>query len=84
MSLIIPEDILKKADMSANELLTEIAVYLYDKEKLSFGQAKSLSGLDYLTFQKELSKRKVYIKYDIEDLNNDLENLSQFRDKKAS
>lgn len=84
MGLIIPEEILKKAEISADELRIEIAVYLYDKEKLSFGQAKTLSNLDYIAFQKELSKRDVYIKYDIEDLENDLKNLNQFRDKKAS
>ncbi len=81
MNLSISEDILKKADISANELLIEIAVYLYDKERLSFGQAKTLCGLNYLAFQQELSKRNVYMKYDVEDLEKDLENLKKLRTK---
>lgn len=79
MSLLIPYEILNKADITADELLIEIAVYLYDKERLSFGQAKTLCKLDYLTFQKELAKREVYIKYDVEDLENDLKTLEQIR-----
>ena len=84
MSLIIEKDILEKAAITADELRIEIAVYLYDTEKLSFGQAKTLCGLDYLSFQKELAKREVYMKYDMEDLKTDLENLTKFHEKKAS
>ena len=84
MSLIITAETLNQADISATDLRIEIAVYLYDKERLSFGQAKTLSGLDHLNFQKELSKRNVYIKYDTKDLEDDLKNMEEFKNKKAS
>ena len=84
MDLLIRDEILKKAEITAEELLIEIAVHLYDIERLSMGQARSLAQLDQLSFQKELSKRGVYIKYDIEDLEADLENLEYIRKKKAS
>ncbi len=61
--------------ISPAELMIDIAVYLYDKEKLSMGQAKKLAGLTQIEFQKELSKNGVLIKYDIEDFEKDLENL---------
>ena len=57
--------------------MTDIAVYLYDKEKLSVGQAKKLAGLTQVEFQKEMSKRGVFIKYDIEDLEKDLDMLKR-------
>lgn len=63
--------------ISPAELMIDIAVYLYDKEKLSMGQAKKLAGLTQIEFQKELSKNGVLIKYDIEDFEKDLENLNQ-------
>lgn len=62
--------------ISPAELMIDIAVYLYDKEKLSMGQAKKLAGLTQIEFQKELSKNGVLIKYDIEDFEKDLENLN--------
>lgn len=55
MGLNIPEEVLESAMISAEELLIELAVYLYDKERLSFGQAKTLAGHDHLSFQKEIS-----------------------------
>lgn len=84
MSLIIPENILRKTEITGSELLLEISVYLYDKGRLSFGQAKNLAQLNQLDFQKELSKRDVYIKYDSDDLSQDLNNLNDLMNRKAS
>jgi len=52
-----------------------LAVYLYDKERLSMGRAKKIAGLTQIEFQKEMAKRDVYIKYDAEYLKIDLKNL---------
>jgi predicted HTH domain antitoxin len=79
MDLLIKDEILKKAEITADELLIEIAVHLYDTERLSIGQAKTLAGLDLLSFQKELSNRNIYVKYDIEDIETDLQNLEYIR-----
>lgn len=84
MDLLIKEDVLKKAEITAEELLIEIAVHLYDTERLSMGQARNLAQLDQISFQKELAKRDVYIKYDVEDLETDLENLDKLKKRKAS
>ncbi len=84
MNLLIKEDILKKAEITAEELLIEIAVHLYDTERLSMGQARNLAQLDQISFQRELAKRDVYIKYDIEDLETDLKNLDKLKKRKAS
>ncbi|KGE87418.1 MULTISPECIES: UPF0175 family protein [Phaeodactylibacter] len=84
MDLIISEKTLKAAEISADELLVEIAVHLYDTERLSIGQAKNLVNMDHISFQRELAKRNIYIKYDENDLDTDLENLKAFHQKKAS
>lgn len=96
MNLLIKEDILEKAEITAQELTIEIAVYLYDTGRLTMGQARNLAQLDQISFQKELSeatsrsearklsKRDVYLKYDIEDLETDLDNLQKFKEKRSS
>ena len=76
MALIITDETLSKAHLTADELLIELACYLYDKKRLSTGQARTLAGLDQISFQKELAKRDIYIHYTEEDLDKDLENLS--------
>jgi len=84
MDLLIKEEVLRKAEITAEELLIEMAVHLYDRGRLSMGQARNLAGLDQLSFQKEMAKRDVYIKYDIEDLETDLENLKKLRKRRSS
>lgn len=56
---MIEEETLKKAETSAEELLIEMAVHLYDTGRLSIGQARNLVGLDQIYFQKEMAKRDV-------------------------
>lgn len=70
--LVISGSVLKELRMSPSELMIDLAVYLYDLERLTIGQAKKLADLTQIEFQKEMSKRGVFIKYDIEDLEKDL------------
>jgi predicted HTH domain antitoxin len=73
--LIIPGHIIAQTQLSHEDFLIELAVYLYDKEVLSMGKAKALARLDLIAFQKELAKREVDIKYDYEDYLTDMKNL---------
>ena len=82
MGLTISDEVLRQADLTAEELLIEMAVHLYDTGRLSMGQARNLAQLDQISFQKELAKRDVYIKYDIQDLDEDLKTFEEFRNKK--
>jgi predicted HTH domain antitoxin len=75
MSIFIPEDILKAAEITEDELKLELALLLYQKNKVSSGKIRSWLGLSVLEFQHELAKRNLCINYDIEELNQDIENL---------
>jgi len=74
-NLIITKDFLQSAKITAQELAIEIAVYLYEKKRLTLGQAKRLANLDQISFQKELAQRDVYIHLETEDVLQDIENL---------
>lgn len=75
MPLIITDDILAQADLSADDLRIELAAWLYSQRRMSFGQAKALSGLTHLSFQAALADRDIAQHYDVEDLHTDLRNL---------
>lgn len=75
--LLIPKELLAQANISAQELTIEITTYLYAKERLSMGQARKLTGLDIISFQKELAKRDIYIHYDVDDFRSDVETLEK-------
>ena len=72
---VVSREFLKSAKMSAKDLAIEIAVYLYEKKRLTLGQAKRLADLDQISFQKELARRNVYIHLETEDILQDIENL---------
>ncbi len=74
--LIITGDFLEELRLSPSELMIDFAVYLYDKERITIGQAKKLAGLTQIQFQKEMAKREVLFKYDVNDLETDLQNLN--------
>ena len=73
--LVISGEVLEQLRMPPADLRIELAVYLYDTEQFSMGRAKKLAGLTQIEFQKEMGKRGVFIKYDLEDLKEDLEAL---------
>ena len=78
MGLVISDSILKQLDLTKEELLIELAVHFYDSERFTMGQARKFANLDQISFQKELAKRNVYIKYSIEDLEDDLKTIEKF------
>lgn len=75
MTITIPDNALAQANIKPDDLLIELAVYLYDKKALSWGKARKLAGLDEMSFRKELAKRNVFMHFNIEDLEKDLKNL---------
>ena len=56
----------------------EIALFLYDKEFYSLGKAAELAGITKDDFMQLLREKNIHIKYSINDVENDLNNLSQF------
>ena len=76
MALIISDKLLESIDLTAPDLLVEIACFLYASKRLGFGKAKQLSGLNFVEFQHELGKRKIDRHYDEDDLAEDLRTLN--------
>jgi len=75
MSIVISDEILQTTRMSEDELLQEIAIMLFQKEKLTLGQASRMAGTSQLEFQHLLASRQIPLHYDVEDLETDLKTL---------
>jgi predicted HTH domain antitoxin len=76
MSLVIPDEILQATRMSESELAQEIAVLLFQREKLTMGQASRLAGMDRLRFQQLLASRQIPVHYDVAEFEEDLKTLA--------
>jgi predicted HTH domain antitoxin len=70
-----PNDLLLATRMTGQEMSMELAVILYQREKLSLGQAASLAGMRKMSFQHLLASREIPLNLDVADLEKDIANL---------
>jgi predicted HTH domain antitoxin len=77
MAIEIPDDILLATHMTPAELLQEIALALFEKEKLTLAQAARLAKMSRMEFQHLLASRKIPVHYDVADFEADLETLQE-------
>jgi predicted HTH domain antitoxin len=62
--LLIDDTYISATGFSEKELKLEIAVMLFEKEKLSLRKAAALAEMHWLEFMKELDKRQIALHYD--------------------
>lgn len=77
MSVMISDEILQAARMSADELMQELAVLLFEKRRLTLAQASKLAGMQRLQFQHLLASRQIPLHYGVTDFEQDVETLRQ-------
>ncbi|MBI2089664.1 MAG: UPF0175 family protein [Deltaproteobacteria bacterium] len=77
MGVFIPDDILQATRMSEEELKRELAILLFQKEKLTLGQASRLAGMNLLQFQHLLASRQIPVHYDVAEFEEDLKALQE-------
>lgn len=77
MSVVIPDDILQSARMSEAQLKLEIAIMLFQQDKISIGKARRLAGINLLEFQHEIARRGICIHYDVEEFEEDIKTLQE-------
>lgn len=77
MSVTISDEVLQSARLSETELQQELAVLLFERERLTLGQAARLAGLDRLRFQHLLASRGIAVHYDVAEFEADLNTLHE-------
>ncbi|MGJ5632272.1 UPF0175 family protein [Nostoc sp. CALU 1950] len=75
MVIVIPNEILTATGMTEGEMKQEIAVMLFQKEKLTLAQASRFAGINRIAFQHLLASRQISVHYGVEDFDQDIENL---------
>jgi len=77
MSLVISDEFLKTAQISETDLKLEIAVLLFQQEKITLGTASQFAGTNQLEFTRILGCRKIPIHYGVEEFRQDLKTLEE-------
>ena len=73
--LVISDEFLQTAHISEAELKLEIAILLFQQEKITLGTASQFADLNQLEFQRILGSRKIPIHYGVEEFKQDLKTL---------
>ncbi|MEH1787143.1 UPF0175 family protein [Nostoc sp.] len=77
MNIVIPNEILAATHMTESELKQEIAVMLFQKEKLTLAQASRLAEMNRIAFQHLLASRQIPVHYGVDDFEQDIKNLQE-------
>ena len=77
MSVVISDEVLQSAHISSDELLQEVALMLYERGRLTLGQASTLAGVSQLQFQFLLASRHIPLHYDVSEFEADLRTLRE-------
>jgi predicted HTH domain antitoxin len=77
MSVAIPDEIIAATRMTEAEMKLEIAVMLFQKEKLTLAQASRFAGMNRIAFQHLLASRQIPVHYDVEDFEQDIKTLRE-------
>ncbi len=77
MSIIVPDEILTATRMTEAEMRQEIAIMLFQREKLTLAQAGRFSGMHRVAFQHLLASRRIPVHYGVEDFEQDIQNLRE-------
>jgi predicted HTH domain antitoxin len=77
IAIEIPREIIHVTRMTPQALKRELALYLFEQDKLSFGKARELAEMTVWEFQQLLGSRGILIHYDVEDYEQDLVTLRE-------
>lgn len=76
MSIVISDEILQASQLTPSEFRQEIALHLFQTDRLTLGYASNLAEMPVNAFRQLLKQRHIplYV-YDVEDFALDLKNL---------
>jgi predicted HTH domain antitoxin len=75
MVIEVPDTDLRGIAMTQAGIKLELAVALFEQDKLSLGKARELAGMTLVEFQRELARRQIPLHYTVEDLQQDVATL---------
>lgn len=77
ISIEIPKEIAHIARMTPQELRQELAIHLFQQDKLSFGKAREMAEMTAWAFQQLLGARGIPVHYGVQDYDQDMATLHE-------
>ena len=77
ITIEIPREIVRSTKMTPQELKQDLAIFLFQQGKLSFGKAREMAGVTVWAFQQLLGTRGIPVHYDTAEYEEDLQTLKK-------
>jgi predicted HTH domain antitoxin len=77
ITIEIPDRIAQSTKLTEAELLREVAILLFQQERVTLSKAAQIANLHSFEFQKLLTSRKIPVHYGMEDYQADVTSLRQ-------
>ena len=81
MSIVIPDEIVYTTHMTPAEFMQEVALLLFQRDKLTLGQASRMAGMSQLQFQHLLASRRIPVHYDVNEFEADLKTMQGMKQR---
>ena len=79
MSVFSPDETVQAAHETACECKRQLAILLFEQDRLTLMQAARLAGMPALAFQHLLARRGISPHYDVDEFEQDLVSLSMLK-----
>ena len=77
MIIEISDEVLSLSATS-KDLLTEIALHLFEKEKISLGKAADIVGISKIEMQQLIGSKGIAMHYDMDMVKNDMDTIKWY------
>ncbi|MBD1915146.1 MULTISPECIES: UPF0175 family protein [Cyanophyceae] len=75
ITLNMPDDLNQTETFNQSDWFREIAIALFQQERISLSRASKIADMELIDLQKLLADRNICIHYDVEDFEQDLQHL---------
>ena len=75
ITLNLPDNLSQAETFNQGDWLREIAIALFQQERISLSRASKIAGMEIMDFQKLLADRGICVHYDVEDFEQDVQHL---------
>jgi len=75
ITIDLPDDLVETDTFNESDWLREIAIALFQQERITLSRASKIAGMHLMDFQKLIAERGICVHYDVEDFEQDVQHL---------
>jgi predicted HTH domain antitoxin len=81
MTITVPDETISGLDIAEDDLRRELAIALFQQEKLTLAQASQMAGVNRIQFQHTLAARGIPVHFTPDDWQDELQSLDRLRSR---